>query len=320
MAITQRYLPAKSRVVVKQNAKPAVWYDTQKEVLVALPVSAQCPITNEMVQTVTISGVSIWFRPTMLRSRIVLEDGDVDPKIFDEQFSAFTYDIPASTGFSPCSELYRIAVRSTESEWLVRSGDIPYDLMGRMQDMGAKVRVRKFDRSETRSLLLDAVDMLQQKMDEATADANRSFERAALQLANSGDPESDDYLEDESKAVERFTKRTTLVQKRLDTLAKDIQQGAGTFGISTKAYGHDRLAGMRQLTANRSEAMGFAYHRATVTFAASSNLDAQALAVVAANSQVPAMVMAGMLEDIGEEAQATELADTFSLVGHGEDE
>lgn len=318
MARTEKYIPAKSRVVVQQKNKTAVWYDTQKEVVITNSQSSVCPITNDTnVRIVVVPGISIWYQPRMVRSRIVLEAGDIDQTVFNQQFSLFHYDVPSngeSAGYSPCIELYRVAVRLTKSAWIVKTGDVPYDLMGRMQDLGCKVYCNKFDLTETRSLMLQAVEQLQLKMEEATADAEQSYHRAVLQLTNSSDPEHKDYMGDENKATERFTKRTALIEKRLEELAKDIQTGAARFGIAEKSYGHDRLQGMATLTRSRTNAQASSYHRATVALANSTNDTARALAVDAGNSTLPVHVMSDALREAGDEEASDELNEVFSLV------
>lgn len=324
MARTERYLPVQSRVVV-QNGVPAHWYTTVRDVVIPTgeDTSAQCPLSGTDARTVMVAGVRIWYQPRMVRSRIVLEDGDVDTKTFDEQFSLFHYDVPNrgdSAGYSPCRELYRVAVRLTESAWLVKTGDVPYDLMGRMQDIGCLVYCNKFDRTETRSLMLQSVAQLQSKMDEATTDAEQSYHRAMLQLTNSSDPEHREYEPDETKATERFTKRTALIEKRLTDLAKDIQTGAAKFGISTKSYGHDRLYAMATLTHSRTRQQAQSYHRGTVALSTSTDTTAHALATSAAASELPVEVMADALREAGDDATADALTETFSLIEQGEDE
>lgn len=320
MARTEKYLPAKSRVVVRTPNKTVCWYDTQKEVIITDAGIAQCPMTGESVYMVVVGGIAIWYQSRMVRSRIVLEDGDIDENSMNEQYSLMHYDVPSngeSAGYSPCNELYRVAVRLTKSAWIVKTGDVPYDLIGRMQDIGCKVCCNKFDKSETRSLMCQAIEQLQLKMDEATRDAEESYQRAALQLTNSGDVDSREYMDDETKATERFIKRTTLIEKRLKELADNIQTGVVKFGISTKSFRHDRLAGMARLTRTRTQEQAHAYHRATVALSTSTDTTARTLATNAANSTLPPYVMADALREAGDEATADALTETFSLVGHG---
>lgn len=313
MARTERFVPAKSRVAVRQAGKPAVWYTTQKDVIVTSDAPATCPMTGatDNVRSTVEQGVTVWFTARMVRSRIVLESGDVDPKAFNQQFSSFVYDVPNHV-IDPCPELYRVAVRRSESEWLVLAGDIPWDLKGRMEDLGCIVNCDPYDVKATASLLHQAVGQLQKKMDEKLASAERSYANARAQLDNSADPEHDDYLADEAEALKRFNRRIATIEKSLNELATAINEGATKCGISERAYGRTRLHGMAALTRTNGTAKARAYHRATQIAAASTDLNLAALAHDAAQSQISALVLAGALEDAGHDAAAKALADAFT--------
>ncbi len=325
MARTERYLPAKSRVVVKTKNHPAKWYNTQKDVVLVNDEAAICPITaeTENIRVTTVESVHVYFQSRMIRTRVVLEEGDVNKQTFNEQFSIFHYDVPSageSAGYSPCNELYRVAVRLSKSAWIVKSGDVPYDLMGRMQDMGCLVFCNRFDKGETSDLTHQAVRQLMLKMEEATKDAETSYAAARTQLTNSSNPDHKDYMDDETKAVERFNKRCLAIEKRLEKMAEDINVGASKFGISTKAYGHSQLAGMKVLTHTRAAEEARAYHRATVIASTSTDSNLKAVATQAANSEIPVAVLSDMLRDAGEDAAADELNTTFRLTdGNDED-
>ncbi len=330
MARTEKYLPQGSKLVIRAGQTPAAWYETKKEViLTTTPVETDCPITGERVVTATEQKVQIWFQPRMIRSRVVLEDGDVDEATFNEQFCLFHYDVPTAGGYAnPSSKLYPIAVRLTESAWMMRVSDIPYSLMADMQDNGCSVEVNNFDQKESRRLIHQAVAKLQEELAEAVKRANASRDRAEAALEASQNPAEGEAAVSPEEAERRYTRQAEAIEKRLTLLAAQLGKAATRFGINERAVNINRLGAT-------ASAIGFAMRERAQAYASSARILAQqtdatsqALAQASQQDAVPAYAMADAMREAGEDEAADRLQkafdesepETFSLAGVGDEE
>lgn len=329
MASTQRYLPAGSKLVIKQVNQPAAWYTTKKEIVLEIaPVDAPCPITGEAVVTATAHGLPIWFQARMVRSRIVLAEGDVDDAVFNEQFSLYHYDVPQARSYpNPSNRLYPIAVRLTESAWMMRTSDIPYELMAEMQDHGCAVEVNKFDKAESRRLIHQAVGKLQEELAAAVARAEASRVRAERALE--AEPTDGEDVTTPEEAEKACLKQAQAIEKRLTLLAADIRKAAARFGIREQAVNINRLGTAAATISATMRERAAAYVAAQKALREANTATATALANGArdgAENKVPAYVLVDVLKDHDLEDEATRLQKafaeddgTFSLAGVGTD-
>lgn len=330
MARNEKYLPAGSKLVIKQVNQPAAWYTTKKEIVLEIaPVDAVCPITNEPVVTATAHGLPIWFQARMVRSRIVLAEGDVDDAVFNEQFSLMHYDITVRSEFTnPSNRLYPIAVRLTESAWMMRTTDIPYQLMAEIQDAGCAVEVNKFDKAESRRLIHQAVAKLQEELAAAVARAEASRVRAERALET--EPADGEDAATPEEAEKACLKQAQAIEKRLTLLAADIRMAAPRFGIREQAVNINRLGTAAATISATMRERAAAYVAAQKALRESNTATGVALANAArdgAENKVPVYVMADALREADDEKGADRLQEafakddhTFSLAGAGADE
>lgn len=327
MARQEKYLPAGSRLIIKQPNQPAQWYTTKKEiVLETTPVDATCPLTGEPVVTATAHGLPIWFQARMVRSRIVLADGDVDDAVFNEQFSLYHYDVPQARNYpNPSNRLYPIAVRLTESAWMMRTSDIPYELMAEMQDHGCAVEVNKFDKAESRRLIHQAVGKLQEELAAAVARAEASRVRAERALET--EPTDGEDVTTPEEAEKACLKQAQAIEKRLTLLASQITKAAARFGIREQAVNINRLGATAATISATMKERAAAYVAAQKALREANTTTGTALANGArdgAENKVPAYVLADALREEGHEDEANRLQEafaeddgTFSLTGVG---
>ena len=83
MAKTETFIAPGSRVVIRstKSGVAAQWYTTKKEVLVDVQklVEDVCPMTGEPVARWTEGGFFMFFPARILRSNLILDEGDVNP-------------------------------------------------------------------------------------------------------------------------------------------------------------------------------------------------------------------------------------------------
>lgn len=328
MATIERFLPIGSKVAIQRQGQPAEWYTTIKEVtLPEQPVTTECPLTGAEVRTVLVESTRLFYHQRMSRGRVVLEQDDVTPEAAETQFCLFHYDCPANGEFpNPSGRLYPLAVRLTESAWLMRTGDIPYALMGEMQDAGCTVEVNRFDIAESGRLLRQAVGKLQEELADAVRRADEAMERATDTLAAQGTEANERSPEDAEKF---YLSRCGSIQRRLTALQKQVAESSARFGIRPQAINLERLSAAAATIKSEMAERAAAYREGIKALEAAGTVETIALAKAAARDEVPAEVMAGALEDAGDEAGAARLqaafavpaeAETFSLADLGDDE
>ncbi len=328
---TQRYIAKNSQIVVR-NVKPgstAVRHETKSEMDVTaenLTVEVPCPVTEDSVCRIVRDGFEVFFPAFRVRSRVIVETGDVDANLLNEQLSILDYDVPASgrsRNFSPCARLYQVAVPMTESVWLVRTGDVPWNFINEMLDMGCTVDVTKLDRSETRTKVARALQFLEDKLAEKIAAAEKSMNDARIKLENS---EANGV--DEAVARETYEKHAAVIEARLRKWQKDVQDGITRFGINGNAFHLSRLGDRATVLRSSMQEQAAAYSRGVVALATINTSDAVAMTPLAQNDQLPVAILADMLRENGHEddADAIQAAfkeaeeETFSLSGIGSDE
>lgn len=241
MAKCEQYLPAGSSLVVRpKNSSEPRWHRTTRDVVVAAWQDAACPLTDEPARSAVVEGLRVWFKPFMLRERWVPEAGEVSPELAGASLSIVHYDVPRRTGYSPCAELYRVAVPMSESVWLVRTGDVPYNLVGAILDMGGNAEPIALDPSETPKRVAAAIGELRKRVAEAVARNERSLADAHAKLLRS---EGDEV--DEAEARDAYERQVKAIDKRLEKLKADMELGATRFGLAATAYGSAALGDAR---------------------------------------------------------------------------
>lgn len=325
MARTEKYLPQGSRLVIRAGERPAAWYETKKEViLTTTPVETECPITGDPVVTATEQKVQIWFQPRMVRSRVVLEAGDVDESTFGEQFSLLHYDIKQASGFpNPSAKLYPIGVRLTESAWIIRTSDTPYNLMAKIQDAGCKIEANKFDVSESRRLIHQAVAQLQEELAAAVQRNNECMEEASRNLEAGVDSKGREV--DPEVGQQNYLRLAQNIEKRLTLLAADIKKAAQRFGINEQAVNINRLGTTAAALGQEMRQRAAAYAEATNALRAIGTAEATALANAAEADQTTHYAMSDMLRENGNDGLADKInaafgeTETFSLADLGDE-
>ena len=310
MARTETFIAPKSRVVIRQSNKTPQWYVTQKTVVVdpARMSEATCPMSGAPVATWVESGVTIYFPTNVLRTHLVLEDGDLNPAALNEQFSLFHYDVPKRGEYpNPSGRLYPIAVRLTESCWIVKTEDtLILPLMAEMLDAGCRVRINKFDKSESRALLADAIEELRKTIAEKVASANASVASADAQL-----DASDAEGLTEVAARKRYEARIRTVERSLATLTGDLAKAAERFGINKSAFNHSHLATVAKKSRESANEKARAYVHGAQHLAALGTTTGVALANAALTVGIPTNVMADALRDDGDDAAADKVQGAF---------
>ena len=247
-------------------------------------------------------------------------EGDVDEKVFDEQFSLFHYDVPTRNGYAnPSNRLYPIAVRLTESAWMMRTSDIPYQLMAEMRDNGCSVEVNKFDKSESRRLIHQAVARLQEELAAAVVRAQASHNLAERTLNAATEGENPSTPEEAEKAHLRQAKA---IEKRLTLLASQITKAASRFGINEQAVNINRLNATAAMIRDNMQERASAYIAAQVALRNLGTIDGTALARLADDNvaeKVPVYVIVDMLRESGDDENADRLQEAFKEVGNDDE-
>lgn len=322
MVRIEKFLRVGTRLTVKSQTGQPRNYTTTKEVIVGDTTAEECPLGltshspgRGLVVRDTRADIvdcTVWYVGSNVRTRIITEKEDIDPAAFQYALTKIEYDIPASTGFSPCSRLYPIAIRSSLSCWLVRTGDMPWTLIDEMQERGALVTHTPCDKSATESLLKQAVAFMQKTVQQYVDGARETLESASAAL-----DASEERDVDQETAVRACVNKAKALEKRLETYRKQMSEGSEKMGISSAAWNGSRLTVAAQTYSATLRTRAHAYTRGAKALASSTDTTARALAASAANSTLPAEVMADALREAGDEAAGDEVSDTFNLTGHG---
>lgn len=298
MATTERFLAAKSRIVLKPKNSPAMWYELKKDVIVAgEPGHGQCPITGKRVRFVNESGFLLYFPENIVRERLVVADGDINDE-FAARFRPvlFTYDIPDASDYpNPSGVLRRYAVRLNLSCWLMDAGDIPNAMIGEMLDANCDPHTFRFDPADSKKLLTVAVAKLSREIDMAVRSAARSAQNAASQLATAT-ATTGMSAED---AHARYEKRAAAVNARLDVLKGDLAAAAERLGINPEAIKLDRLALAGNELRDEMATRARAYLDAARAAEATGTDTGRAIAAAIRSDTMDPMVAADFLDENG---------------------
>jgi len=319
MAKIEKYLEKGITITAAIGNKPAQAFKLADELVLSEMAEDVNPVDSEACLSTQGKYGKIYFPAYKLRTRFVLEEGDLqDTNVLNEQLCKITYDVPStgvSAGYSPCAELYRVAVPTSESAWLVRAGNVPHNLIAKMFDMGCKVDVDLLDLSETKAKVAKAIGYLQQKMVERIELANEAMRRAETAFSEAMEDEENT---DKEAIIEKYIKRSKEVEARLKKLSKEVREGSYKFGFANRAYNPDSLlhhaAAIRQTALDRAKA----YQAGTALLASVGTPDATAMAVQAEASELPVFALSDAIRE-SEQEGASEVADKlneeFGLTG-----
>jgi hypothetical protein len=305
-SLTQRYVSGgKKVVVVRPNGKP-VWWTLSKELPADDAVNFRCPLTGANGLRVDRDGFGVCFPASHVEARTVETEPEIDPRVADNlRLSLLHYDVPVRSNFmNPSARLRSIAIRLTESCWMVPDGAIPYHLIGEMRAAGCRVHVTKFDASESRKLIGVALETLRTELADAVTRAERSRDHAIGQMNDTETSMTDD------QRAEIVRKRADSISKRVDELLKDVTSAARTFGISEGAL---RLETVRNATTAVQTDMGRRADAYVVAARAAREKVNTDIARAAETDVIPAGVLADALRDNGADEEADTLQDAFEV-------
>ena len=307
--VMESYLPAQSRVLVTLQNGNHIWYTTKKEIVCTDPQECQCPRTDTPVHRVIYkdekSTFTVYYRPSQACTRIKGMVEVDENRAKNLALSFLYYDIPTNSGItSPCGRLRRIAVRVNLSCWIIPTDSIPYSFLDSLTEAGANWNVAKFDPSEGRKLVQQALNSLKAEVEEAT------------QRATQAQQDAERILTSENQTVAQREKayllRSKQIKKRMDDLEKDLTEASTCFGINPLSL---RLSVAR----NASEAIQAGMRQRCRMFAHaarqainSDHSTLQTLGTLAQNDRVPANILADAHMDFGNGETGEALAQAFN--------
>jgi hypothetical protein len=327
MAHVEMYLPDGTTVTVSRTGGP-INYTTTKDVTVPEVVRQTCPL-NLMSRTysgnwlrdctLTVGTVQMWYAQRSIRRRIVVPQSDVTADTYSHPLTKIDYDIPTALGagyaLRIAGEFHRLAVRCSKSTWVIRTGDIPYNLLAVMEEDACTINADPIDPSATKKLIARAIVALQEQVESYIQGANETLQSSLDKLQNSTD---DDGAE--AEVVRKCLNEAKAMEKRIQKYKDTMVPGASRLGITDGAWNPNRMIAAARITADSMRQRAAAYRRGTQALAASTDSTAQALAASAANNTLPPEVMGDALREAGEEELADAINETFSLVGTGTDD
>jgi hypothetical protein len=318
MAHVETYLPAGSAVTVQQEGKKPVNYVTSKEVIVTQSAAQVCPLslttrTASGVWTrdriTTVQGVSIWYTERSLRRRIVVPETDTAPDVYTRPLTKIDYDIPTNLGagyaFRVAGEFHRIAVKCSKSTWILRTGDMPYNLLAMLEEDGCTVNADPIDPSATKTLIARAIIALQEQVETYVRGANETLESATERLG------SEELTEKE--ATDKCLAEAKALEKRLEKYRSTITPGAEKLGITAAAWAPERLSTVAKVTATEMRKRAKAYRRGVIALSTIDTVDSRALHQLASQDALPVEIMSDALRDAGDEKTADKLNETFPI-------
>ena len=351
MATVERFIPAKSRLVVcpQKPGAAAVWHELKRDLILPADdelAKTECPITKEAVNWFTRevptennkTRFALYFPDRVIRVRLKLEPGDLD----DARMAHFkpvylTYDIPddaqefyynkkgelKSRPFpNPSAQLRQFAIRVNKSDWLMDAGDIPQTLIAKMLDAGATPRPVRLHPDDAKKHIEEAILALQKEVIARVKSAEASLAYANEQLAMAGTAEAQTEAERDmtpEKAEKRYRARAKQIGTELTKLAGDLTKAVERFGIGGNIVDQimqlGRLSTTAETITNTMQKQADAYRAATAALAAVGTADATAMANAAANDQAATFAMADMLREAGNDAAADALTAAFAPSG-----
>lgn len=214
-----------------------------------------------------------------------------------------SYDIPETAEIeSPVSELRPIAFHAQKSVWIIREGDIPYNLIARLEAAGANVQIVRFDPSEAPKLLNMCVNAVRADIRETIDNARKSCAAAQKRYDNNENPED---------AQRRYMQDAKRINKVAAQKLKDLRALAQRWNVESRV---DSLAGATTAVESVRVAMlnrARAYADAIRALRERNNSEDSGIIAEAEASRVPGMVLAGYLEDKGLTTEARRVSKFF---------
>lgn len=330
MARIESFIAASSKVAIRQPKQAnAVWYTTKKDIVVNLETATEvdCPMGRmtgrgqnrvpARVLRVVESGIEVFFPRPIVRSRLVVEAGDVDPAAYNVTYSQFQYDIPEWSEYpNPSGWLRSVAVRDTLSCWIIRKGDVSISRIGEMLDAGVRVKIRDYAAHETRELVEDMIRSLFEQAQEAM-ESVQSREAAAEAYLNTAEEEGIT----EEVARRNYEVRIKNIARDINDLSGSLETVAKTLGLNgaMRFVNLNRLRTITRETTKRMNKRVAAYRQGVAALAAVGTLEATAMANAAATGEdVLPNAMADMLREAGNDAAADAIDHTFRLTDDAE--
>lgn len=320
MTVPSRFIPTGSDVAVKTQNGPPRWYKTLKDVdLVGEPAVVACPMrTGRQVLKITHSGVDVFFLPNQITNRFTDAQEQFARGL---RFRMLDYDVPKNlpdnddgNNFEHPSEyLPRIAVRSTESCWVVPDGQMQGILtrLNLLTRVGGKFRSWLVDPSEAVAVLNDVVNALENDVDFAAKSAQASSVTTAATLENV--PADTDPMKAQKRFLSRAKQIQTIAKERLD----NAFAAASVFGVSDRLVGRARAESIVASVATGMAERARLFADAVVAARAAVNTsgDGAAVAAAADAGEMPVGVLADYLQENGKESQAETLRAAFGVNG-----
>ncbi|CAM6002957.1 unnamed protein product [Sphagnum balticum] len=322
VAHIETYLPVGSVVtVLARNADKAVNYTTSKEVVVTESTYQPCPL-GLMTQTYSgtwlrdhktvVQGVTIWFTPRQLRRRIVVPTTDVVSDVYTHPLSKIDFDIPSALGpgyrDNVNTVFHSLGIKFSNTAWVMRSGDIPLNLIAAMEEDGCNVNVHKLDKSEIQKVISQAIISLQTQIEEHLQRANQSLESAVNRMNNADENASEEEI------IKKALREAKVLEKRYEEYTKEMLPGANRIGITDAAWNPQRLPVAAKAMSSDLRRRAAAYRKGVKAMQASTDATVKALVPDAVTSTLPVHVMGDALREAGDEKAADELNEVFSLI------
>lgn len=224
---SESYLPAGTRLCIRDAAGKAGWYTTKKEIPIGSELrTAACPLTGRTVRTLKTDGYDVFFTAAQVNNRRVAETAETR----NLNACMLIYDIPDTADVpNPSRVLRRLGVRVNLSCWVIPESDVPYTTLHALTEGGATWHTVRFDASEARKLVDMAVAALRRELADAVARAEASRDGADAQLAASSD--------DPDRAEAYYLRRAASIAERCRELQDDLAAVAGRFGIDPEQFG-----------------------------------------------------------------------------------
>ncbi len=287
--MSSKYLPAGTRVLLRDPDQNDSWYTTKVEVDMEMATETTCPRTGRQVLTVAQGKYRLYAAP----ESVCLRRADIP------QMSILNYDISDDAFRTEVAGiLMRIAVRTTQSSWVVPTNATPHHVIDRIREAGDVVTLYKYDVSEGPSLLAAIEDTLRAQIKAAADSAEASAESAAEQYANSDKPNRNKYFEQRIKSAAK------LAADRLEAYA----EAAKVFGFDANLLGRTAAAGVAWAIQTGIHLRAQKYVEAVAALRAQNTATGTALADAAHADNIPAGILADAIEDQGGDASGLRAA------------
>ncbi len=312
------YLPTKSHIAVRSTkaGASAKWYDTKAEVAIPATVkTTTCPMrgTEVVVQTFVHEGFEIYYLPGQVKVR--LEAHELRTDLSGVKLYHLDYDV-SRFGVEQLRELYGmghpsewlwdVAIRISESSWLIPENRINWTYMNRMTEVGATWNLTPYDASATPSLIGQCVQALQRELDGQIA-RNAEAQQAA-QVKLDATPTEDDP----EKARKGFLQRAKEIQKRTEALEAKIKAAAGVFGISESVLNFARVVASRDSLRTSMQERARLFSQARDAAKALGTADGNAVAAAMDAGTMPAEIAADFVQENVSESQGEALRAAFN--------